>query len=219
MIRRGKDFMVHNKPLTDGWFSEIVRKNIRSDYRWLTSFKDKVDSVIIFGPGRDTHSIEFFSLMYVLNPSTITLVDKDQDALSRCVGNLHKYQNSYSELQNKEVQCIHGDMTSPIPELTKGTHDLAYCKAVLKQLVDLPYQNNNDNMFDEMCQSVELKIGIQNMTNSIRQHGYIIADEYSLASSCKNEIESLLEEAGLQPTPFPASADNEHKSSFLYKKA
>lgn len=148
--------------IQESWFDYLKMPPIfglREDYSWLGNLPSKIERIANFG----CYSyVEPFKLIWTLDAKEIMVVDIDE----RNIEGLHNKEDIIKQhipesLQNRKINGVCGDMTTPLLELPDQYYDLAYCEDVLYTLQNID----------------ALERGILQMIRVVKPNGFIIAVE------------------------------------------
>lgn len=144
------------------WFRRADIKEKAESLKWLTPLRDSVERIINFGCWNWKGS-EPFALLWTLDATEITIVEKEQNHLKPFMTLLDWVQKHLSNsIEGRDIQIKIADMTAPIEGLPESYFDLAYCQDVL-------YQIGED--------SEALQNAINEMARVTKPQGFVVAVE------------------------------------------
>ena len=148
--------------IRDAWFDSLRTVGLREQHGWLAQLPARVERIANFGCWS---GCEPFALMWILDASEVMVVEKEEKYIEELNNQFEIVNHRYPEsLQGRAINSVCCDMTQPIPELTDGYFDLAYCENVL---YTLPIQGGLD----------ALERGIRQMIRVVKPNGFVVAVE------------------------------------------
>jgi SAM-dependent methyltransferase len=187
------------RPVSPAWFDQLeMTKDYRNDFKWLVQLSRTVESIVNFG----CWSAEPFGLLWTLDATSVTVVEKEEQHLVRPKEILENLQKSNPDcLEGRSVK-IHPPADMITTNLAIGHFDLAYCERVLTN----------------METDLEVQAAVNKMAQVVKPRGWVIAVE-SLPDEQRNprpreNIALLFIKAGL----VEERLDGAPEDAYCYRK-
>ncbi len=183
------------------WFRKADIEEKAESLKWLAPLKNSVEHIVNFGCWHWKGS-EPFALLWTLDASGVTIVEKEQSHLKYFERMLEWLQKNLSiSIEGRDIQVKIVDMTSMIDFLPDSYFDLSYCQNVLYQMRESPQALQN---------------AVNEMARVTKSGGFVMAIEPKFRDESDEPVDmsQFFIAAGLTRL----SLDNAPRCSYSYQK-